>query len=117
MSEKKMPSQGSRFTYKEVPFVLTSNLVKQYDSIGGGVKFTGECIIEGDDPNQVFEAVWMSIPQYDVCVRKVKARMRTIESLEHADEKTLFERFGGAEFYQNDAAICNWEEPNHVFRK
>ena len=117
MSEKKMPMQGNRFVYKDVPFILTSNLVKRYDAIGGGVQFKAECIIEGDDPNEVYEVYWMSIPQYDVVVRKVKARLRTVESLEHADEKTLFEQFGGAEFYHNDAAICNWAEPNNVFKK
>lgn len=117
MSESKIPRKGSKINYKDVPFELISDLTKTFDEIGGGCRFKADCIIEGDDEDAVFEVEWVSIPAYDVVRRKIKARLRTIESLEHVKEEELYSRYGGKQFYGSDENVCKWDEPAGVYRK
>lgn len=117
MSESKMPVKGSKIEYKGVPFELVSDLRKYHDEIGGGCRFKADCVIEGDTRDDtIFEMEWTSVPAYDMCRRKVMARLRNIESLEHINEEELYERYGGKQFYQSDEEVCNWKEPAGVYR-
>ena len=112
-----MPEKGSKIIYKGVPFELVSDLRKYHDEIGGGCRFRADGVIEGDTRDDtIFEIEWTSVPAYDVCRRKVMARMRNIESLEHVNEEELYERYGGSQFYHNDEFICNWDQPAGVYR-
>lgn len=113
----KMPVKGSKFVYKDIPFELISDLEKKYDDIGGGCRFTAECVIEGDEREDVFEVEWTSVAAYDIVRRKIQARMKLFESLEHVDEEALYNQYGGKNFYGTDDEVCNWEEPVGVYRK